>query len=566
MANALPGLARRLVSDNLLDIAQARSAVASAVAAGIPLVSQLVISGTVDSKTIALAAAEEFGVPLLDLAAFDLQQCPVYLIDSRLIKKHHLLPLFRRANRLYVAVSDPGNNAALDEIKFHTGFNVDMVAVEEEKLHAAIITLVDVLPSSAGTDGIKLVTGASDINVEIMATEHLDETSPVTDDAPVVKFVNQILLDAFRQGASDIHFEPYESICRIRFRIDGILRESIRPPVQLSTRITSRLKIMAELDISERRVPQDGRIKVRIPGGRAIDLRVNTMPTLWGEKIVLRILDSNRIRMGIDALGFEIEQKRLFLDALRQQQGLVLVTGPTGSGKSVTLYSGLNLLNIAERNISTIEDPVEINLEGVNQVQVNHRTGVDFATILRALLRQDPDVIMLGEIRDLETADIAIKAAQTGHLVLSTLHTNNASESISRLLNMGVAKFNLASAVKLIIAQRLARKLCRHCKVIVTLPEKVLIAEGFCQTQLQQLTLFRPTGCNHCRNGFVGRIGIYEVVPITDSMSRIIISGADSYQIADQARKAGHIDLRQSALRKVALGKRRFIRSECQRN
>jgi len=553
MSGAMRGLARRLVSDQLIEEAQVLAAINLAADQNIPLVSHLVSSQLVDSRQLAIVAAEEFGAPLLDLDAFDLQHSPEKLVDGKLIKKHGVLPLFRRPNRLFLAVSDPANIEALNEIKFHTGLNVDAIVVEEMKLATAIGQLLKQDEEKFGDAEQHNDIALDDLDIIDLKEEEKEEASMV-DETPIVRFVNKTLLDAIRSGASDIHIEPYETAYRVRFRTDGILHEVTRPPINIAGRIASRIKIMSQMDISERRVPQDGRIKMKVSKTRAIDFRVNTLPTLWGEKIVLRILDPSSAQMGIDALGYEDDQKELYMKALHQHQGLILVTGPTGSGKTVSLYTGLNILNTNERNISTAEDPVEINLEGVNQVPVNNKIGLDFAAALRAFLRQDPDVVMVGEIRDLETAEIAIKAAQTGHMVLSTLHTNSAPETLTRLRNMGISAFNLATSVSLIIAQRLARRLCRHCKEKTEIPEKILKEQGFKEEELDDLLLFKAVGCDNCKAGYKGRVGIYEVVPITDNMSRIIMEDGNSIQIADQAQKEGFNSLRQSALQKVAQG------------
>lgn len=554
MSPLIGGLARRLVSENLIDESVAIAAIKDAAEEQQPFVSRLVANNILGGDAIAVAAAQEFGVPLLDLDSFDTSYIPLKLVDTKLIKKHNVLPLFRRANRLHLAVSDPGNLTAFDEIKFHTGINNDVIVVEEEKLAAAIAQYI--VDEEANEGSIAQLDDAAldELNVETLPAKAEEEEVSTADETPIVKFVNKVLLDAIRTGASDIHIEPYEKAYRVRFRTDGILHEVTRPPINIAGRIASRVKIMSQMDISEKRMPQDGRIKMKISKNRAIDFRVNTLPTLWGEKIVLRILDPSSAQMGIDALGYENLQKEQFLKALHQHQGLILVTGPTGSGKTVSLYTGLNILNTPERNISTAEDPVEINLEGINQVPVNSKIGLDFSAALRAFLRQDPDVVMVGEIRDLETAEIAIKASQTGHMVLSTLHTNSAPETLTRLRNMGIPAFNLATSVSLIIAQRLARRLCNHCKDTAELPEKVLLEEGFKQSQLSSLKLFRAVGCDKCNEGYKGRVGIYEVVPITDAMARIIMDDGNSIEIADQAQKEGFNNLRQSALLKVGQG------------
>jgi len=555
MVNTVSGLAKRLIQDGILNQTQAEDALRAARKDKIPFVSHLVKDKICSSWKIAIAASEEFGAPVMDLAAFDTHYCPQNLVDPRLLQKHRVMPLFKRGNRLYLAVSDPTDIKAFDEIKFHTGLNIDVIVVDENLLSLAIIKLIDEIEGGQNLLGSFDDADLENLEIDQSKQEREDkETTDLTDEAPIVRFVNKILLDAIKLGVSDIHVEPYEKSYRIRYRTDGILRDAAKPPLQLATRISSRLKIMSQMDISERRLPQDGRIKMKLSPTRAIDFRVNTLPTLWGEKVVLRILDPSSAQMGIDALGYEEDQKEFYMTALSQSQGLILVTGPTGSGKTVSLYTGLNILNTEERNISTAEDPVEINLEGVNQVPVNARIGLSFAAALRAFLRQDPDIIMVGEIRDLETAEIAIKAAQTGHLVLSTLHTNSAPETLTRLRNMGIPSFNLATSVTLIIAQRLARRLCSHCKKAVHIPEAALLEIGFTPAQILEAQLFQPVGCDKCTEGYKGRVGIYEVVPVTDGISRIIMEDGNSIQIADQARKEGFNSLRQSALVKVSKG------------
>jgi type IV pilus assembly protein PilB len=554
MSVNIGGLARRLVSDLLIDESQAVAATDTANKLNIPFVTHIVANGLLDEQSIAVAAADEFGVPMLDLLAFDLQNCPQQLVDIKLLKRHKILPLYRRKSSLYLAVSDPGNIAALNEIKFHTGLNVEVIVVEDEKLGTAITTLGQRQEKSyAAVHGLENVDLQS-IEIDSAQKEESEEQLIGVDETPLVRFINSLLLDAFKAGASDIHFEPYEKTYRVRFRIDGVLHEITRPPIKLTGRLASRIKIMSQLDITEKRLPQDGRIRIKLSKNRRVDLRVNTLPTLWGEKIVLRILDPKITSLDIETLGLEKRQKQHYLQALTRHQGLILVTGPTGSGKTVSLYSGLNILNTSERNISTVEDPVEINIEGINQVSVNCRIGLGFATALRAFLRQDPDIVMVGEIRDLETAEIAVRAAQTGHLVLSTLHTLNAVATISRLRSMGIPAFNLANTISLIIAQRLARRLCEHCKESVELPENSLLGEGFKRQQLPNLQLFRAVGCSLCREGYKGRVGFYEVVPISASLSRIIMGNGDSIQLAEQAKMEGLLNLRESALLKVGLG------------
>lgn len=496
--------------------------------------------------------ARDFGVPLLDLDALDLALCPEQVIDLKLIRKHRVLPISRRGNRLLIAISNPADNSCMSDIKFHTGMLIDVVLASADQLQRAVSGFTARQESSQ-----PLLQDWKQSQLELVQLEPalpLEADDSAVDEAPIVRFVNKLFLDAIRGDASDIHIEPYESSYRVRFRIDGVLREITRPPIRLAGRIAARIKVMAQLDISERRVPQDGRIRIRPARHRTIDFRVNILPTLWGEKIALRLLDPGNASLGIDALGFTLDQKLLYLKELQRAQGLILVTGPTGSGKSVTLYTGLNILNSAERNIATAEDPVELNIDGVNQVCVNGKSGFDFAAALRAFLRQDPDVIMVGEIRDLETADTALKAAQTGHLVLSTLHTNGAIETISRLLDMGVASYNLASSVSLIIAQRLARRLCPHCKECVSVSEKLLEETGFQTGQVAGNRLFRASACDKCRNGYRGRIGIFEVVPISACLSRAIMSGASPDQLAQLLRAAGFQSLRESALALVAKG------------
>ncbi len=550
----LSGLARRLVQDDLLDESSAGRALDEARKKRIPFVTYLVEHKVAVSSAIAWSAAQEFGVPVLDISAMDLEHAPVKLVDEKLIRQHRALPLFKRGNRLYVAVSDPTNLQALDEIKFHTGVNTDPILVEDDKLAKAIDRALE-----ANEQPMDQMLDEDLDNLSIEGGDDLDRQEAVSesdaDDTPVVRFVNKVLLDAINKGASDIHIEPYEHKFRVRFRQDGILNEVANPPVTLATRVVARLKVMSRMDIAERRVPQDGRIKMTLSKNRAIDFRVNTCPTLFGEKVVLRILDPTSAKFGIDALGYEDHQKQLFMEAIHKPYGMVLVTGPTGSGKTVSLYTGLNILNTTDRNISTVEDPVEINLPGVNQVSMNPKTGMTFAAALRAFLRQDPDIIMVGEIRDLETAEIAIKAAQTGHLVLSTLHTNDAPQTLSRLVNMGVAPYNIASAVNLIIAQRLARRLCNNCKKPHEgIPHEALLKEGFTEEEIPRVTIYAPVGCDQCTNGYKGRVGIYQVMQVSEEMGRIIMEGGNAMQLAKQAAAEGIPDLRRSGLNKVAEG------------
>ncbi|UUW71678.1 type IV-A pilus assembly ATPase PilB [Pseudomonas oryzihabitans] len=545
----LSGLARQLVDAQLLAEAAAQQAVVKAKQAKVPLVTYLVQQRLVQSRPLAELAAQEFGVPFLDLSAIDKEQLPKDIVNEKLMQQHHFLPLSKRGNKLFIALSDPTNQQAINDVSFGSKLAVEVVLVEDDKLHQAIERYLD-----TGTGGLDL--GDIDLDLETDGSERPQEAVAGTDadDAPVVKFVNKMLLDAIKKGSSDLHFEPYEKMYRVRFRTDGVLHEAARPPVQLVSRISARLKVMSNMDISERRKPQDGRVKLKVSKTKSIDFRVNTLPTLWGEKIVMRILDSSSAQMGIDALGYEDAQKELYLQALKQPQGMILVTGPTGSGKTVSLYTGLNILNTEDINISTAEDPVEINLEGINQVNVNPRQGLDFSQALRAFLRQDPDVIMVGEIRDLETAEIAIKAAQTGHMVMSTLHTNSAAETLTRLRNMGVPAFNLATSVNLIIAQRLARKLCNKCKRIHEVPREALLAEGFREEEIGSFTLYQPIGCEDCNAGYRGRVGIYEVVKVTPALQQMIMEEGNSIEIAARMRKEGFNDLRRSGLVKAMQG------------
>ncbi len=552
------GLARKLVLDGLLDQATAEQAIKAVQEERIPLISYIVQKDLVSAIDIARSNSELFGIPFMDIETLDFENIPQDVIAEKnirkLIGKHRFFPLFKRGNRLFIGVSDPTNEKVFEELRFNSKLNVEPILVEEDKLSNAIDKLFEGSNQPLGNlddeEFGDLETGSPDDD------DHEDEEEVKEADAPVVKFVNKMLLSAIKQGASDLHFEPYEKSYRIRFRIDGIMQVAFEPPISLAAKLASRLKIMSSMDISERRKPQDGRIKLKISKHKAIDFRVNTLPTLWGEKIVLRILDPSSAKMGIDALGYEEDQKEMYLRALEQPQGMILVTGPTGSGKTVSLYTGLNLLNTVERNISTAEDPVEINLEGINQVNVNPKQGLDFSEALRAFLRQDPDVIMVGEIRDLETANIAIKAAQTGHMVMSTLHTNSAAETLTRMLNMGVPAFNLATSVNLIIAQRLARRLCNNCKERMDIPREAMLQQGFTEDQLEGAVIYAPNlqGCNKCNRGYKGRVGIYEVVEITQGLSRIIMEEGNAIQIADQAQKEGFRSLRQSGLIKALQG------------
>ena len=553
MTTVMGGLARRLVSEGLISEDEAMAANKNASKEKKGLVPYLVENDLVNSKKIAAIAADEFGSPIFDLDSYDFELFPRELVATNLIITHHAIPLIKRGTRLFIAVSDPTNLVAIDEIKFHTGLSIEAVLVDEARLQAAIEQVTDDTGSTFDDfddDGLD--------DLDVVDTNAKEEDSGSgdnnVDDAPVVRFINQMLLNAIKKGASDLHFEPYEKSYRVRFRIDGVLQNMAKPPVGLGPKMAARLKVMSNLDISERRVPQDGRIKLKVSKSKAIDFRVNTLPTLFGEKIVMRILDPSSAKMGIDALGYEENQKSMYLDALEKPQGMILVTGPTGSGKTVSLYTGLNILNREGINISTAEDPVEINLEGINQVNVNSKVGLDFAAALRSFLRQDPDIIMVGEIRDLETASIAIKAAQTGHMVMSTLHTNSAAETLTRMLNMGVPSFNLATTINLIIAQRLARRLCSKCKKPAEIPADVLQKEGFTPEMAKSATIYSPVGCDSCNKGYKGRVGIYEVVRITPAVSKIIMEEGNALDLNKQFVKEGFNSLRMSGLVKAASG------------
>ena len=521
------------------------------------VVTQLVTSGAAKARDIAVAASNEFGVPLFDLDAIALDLDTVRLVNDKLLAKHRVLPLFRRGKRLFLAVADPTNLHAIDEIKFQTSLGIEAIVVEDDKLQKAIDKAIEQVDNQ-----ISALSEEEGMDLDSLETvggeEELDDKGATRDDvedAPIVRFVNKVMLDAIRRGASDIHFEPYEKIYRVRLRMDGVLKEIAQPPVALAGKLAARLKVMSRLDIAERRIPQDGRIKMKLSKNRAIDFRLSTCPTLFGEKIVLRILDPAQAALGIDSLGYEPFQKELYEKYLAKPQGMILVTGPTGSGKTVSLYTGLNILNREDTNISTAEDPAEINLPGVNQVNVNPKVGLTFAAAMRAFLRQDPDVIMVGEIRDLETAEIAIKAAQTGHLVMSTLHTNDAPQTLTRLVDMGVKPYAIATSVSLIIAQRLARRLCSHCKQPIDVPAEALLKEGFQEADVAAgLKIFGPKGCESCTDGYKGRVGIYQVLPITESIARIILALGSAVDIGSQAAKEGVWDLRRSGLEKVKAG------------
>ncbi|XGA78679.1 type IV-A pilus assembly ATPase PilB [Halomonas sp. CH40] len=554
----LRGIAQRLVKHGLLSNGQAINAEAAAVSQDISILRHVIDNGLVKPNDAATAAGWEYGLPVIDLDAVRISSLPpVADYPVRMLRQLTVLPLMRHGHRLTVAVPYPATLTELDELQFATGFSVEGVLAPIDQLRGA---LEDYLAQNEASmmdelDGVDDAVSALNFSqADDPADVPLDELDVESDDAPIVKFVNKILLDAIRRGASDIHFEPYESQFRVRFRVDGMLIEIARPPFTMRNRIAARLKIMARMDISERRLPQDGAMKLQLSRSRALDFRVNTLPTVYGEKIVMRLLDPAAAQMGIDHLGFTETQRQYYEKALEQPQGIILVTGPTGSGKTVSLYTGINILNQTKRNICTAEDPVEIKVPGINQVNVLPKIGLDFAHALRAFLRQDPDVIMVGEIRDLETADIAIKASQTGHLVLSTVHTNSAAETLTRLSNMGVTAFNIASAVSLIIAQRLARKLCNNCKTPIEIPEQALRHEGFSDEQIAKATLYTANGCKQCTQGYKGRTGIYEVVPINDALSELIMRDANSIDIDRQMRLEGHFNLRTSGLMKVMDG------------
>ncbi len=550
----LAGLPRRLVQDGLITEERLIEAVGDAKKQKLPLVAYLVNEDLANARAIAVAASHEFGVPLLDLDAIDIDLDVIRAVDQKLVNKHRVLPLVRRGQRLFLGIADPTNLQAIDDVKFQTTLRIDPVVVEHDKLEERIVKAIEAVDTTMGD----LEDDDFDLeNLDITSDEDEQEVIARADieDAPVVRFVNKILLDAIKRGASDVHFEPYEKYFRVRTRLDGVLSEVAQPPVALATKVCARLKVMSRMDIAERRVPQDGRIKMRLSKNRSIDFRVNSCPTLHGEKVVLRILDSAAAQLGIDVLGYEPNQKDLYEKHLMKPYGMILVTGPTGSGKTVSLYTGLNILNTEDRNISTAEDPCEINLPGVNQVNVNPKVGLTFASALKAFLRQDPDIIMVGEIRDLETAEIAIKAAQTGHLVLSTLHTNDAPRTLTRLVDMGVKPYAIATSVSLIIAQRLARKLCDNCKETRDVPREALEKEGFETEDFDSgITIFGPKGCKSCNDGYKGRVGIFQVMEVSETMGRIIMEGGNALQIADQAAIEGVIDLRRAGLNKVKDG------------
>ncbi|WP_298626949.1 type IV-A pilus assembly ATPase PilB [uncultured Legionella sp.] len=552
----LQGIGQLLVLEKLLEKSNAINYYKSAAAEKISLIQYLVKNKILTAEQIALTAAQNFGVPMINLDCIDAETIPSSLVNEKLIRRHAMVPLFTRGSNLYLATDDPSKQSSLKEIQFHTGLNTHAIVVETDKLTLLIEHLLTVKESQGLSDYVDDSNELDGLEISADDEEHDGEaSSSVTDDAPIVKFVNKILLDAIKQGASDIHFEPYEREYRIRYRQDGILHEVATPPASLSSRITARIKVMSCLDISERRIPQDGGFKMKISKTRSIDFRVSTCPTSSGEKVVMRVLDPGAAKLGIEALGFSTIQRAHFVKAIERPQGMILVTGPTGSGKTVSLYTALNILNTTEVNISTAEDPVEIKVPGINQVNINPKAGLTFSGALRSFLRQDPDIIMVGEIRDLETAEIAIKAAQTGHLVLSTLHTNSAAETLNRLVNMGIPTFNIASSVTIIIAQRLARKLCDGCKQIRDdFTRQGLLELGFQENDLLDLKLYKAVGCNQCTGGYRGRVGLFEVLPMTKSLGQLIMSGGNSLEILKTAQSEGMLTIFESGLEKVKQG------------
>lgn len=545
------GFIRRLVDEGVLSAEDMRTALANAKQEKTDIVAYLVSHHNLSPTTIAETISVEFGEPLFDIGAYDPGQILREDIDEKLITKHRILPIYKNSNVLYVATSNPTNIEATDAIRFATKLNIETVIVEHNKLEKLIEQNFTEESTFDFDDDFDL-----DVDVDTTDPTKEEDEKDKGEEAPIVKYINKLLIDAIRMGASDLHFEPYEKMYRVRYRVDGVLRQIATPPLQLANRLASRLKVMSQMDISEKRVPQDGRIKLKLSKNKAIDFRVNSLPTLFGEKLVLRILDPSSAMLGIDALGYEPEQKELFMEALDKPQGMLLITGPTGSGKTVSLYTGLNILNREDTNISTAEDPVEINLQGINQVNVNNKVGLTFAAALKSFLRQDPDIVMVGEIRDLETAEIAIKAAQTGHMVMSTLHTNSAPETLTRLRNMGVPSFNIATSVNLVIAQRLARRLCSQCKKPADIPKQSLLEMGFTEADLQspEFQIYEPVGCNECREGYKGRVGIYEVMKVTPEISRIIMEDGNAIEIAEASARAGFNNLRRSGLVKVMQG------------
>jgi len=547
------GFNRRLVEEGFISAENMQNAILNAKKANQDIVPFLIDQLKISSLDIAEKISQEFGEPLFDLSTYDSAQIIREGIDEKLITKHRILPIFKRGNLLYVATSNPTNIDAMDAIRFNSKMNIEAIIVEHPKLEKLIEQ------NFAEADSFQFSDDDIDLDLEqedLSNKDDDDDNEQQQDEAPIVKYINKLLIDAIRMGASDLHFEPYEKMYRVRYRVDGVLRQIATPPLQLATRLASRLKVMSQMDISEKRLPQDGRIKLKLSKSKAIDFRVNSLPTLFGEKLVLRILDPSSAMLGIDALGYEPAQKELFMQALDKPQGMLLITGPTGSGKTVSLYTGLNILNREDTNISTAEDPVEINLEGINQVNVNAKVGLTFSAALKSFLRQDPDIVMVGEIRDLETAEIAIKAAQTGHMVMSTLHTNSAPETLTRLRNMGVPSFNIATSVNLVIAQRLARRLCPQCKIPSDIPDLSLLEMGFQEDDLRHpdFHVYQPVGCSECRDGYKGRVGIYEVMKVTPEISKIIMEDGNALEIAAASEKSGFNNLRRSGLMKVMQG------------
>lgn len=552
----LQGLASLLVQEQLLEQEQAMVHQKDATESKVSLQKYLINNEILSAKQIALSVASNFGVPILDLDSIDTESMATHLVSDKLIHKHGLIPLYNRGKQLFVAIDDPSKQASIKEVQFHTGLNTFPIVVESDKLNK----LIEKLISEQESEGLaSYFDETQDVDSLEFSTEEDEEEEDISslsnEDAPIVKFVNRILVEAIKQGASDIHFEPYERSYRIRYRQDGILNQVTTPPVSLANRIAARIKIMSSLDISERRVPQDGRFKMKLSAKRSIDFRVSSCPTVGGEKIVMRILDPNASKLGIASLGFFPKQQELFSKAISRPQGMVLVTGPTGSGKTVTLYSALHILNTLEKNISTAEDPVEIKVSGINQVNIHPKAGLTFSSALRSFLRQDPDIIMVGEIRDLETAEIAIKAAQTGHLVLSTLHTNSAAETLTRLVNMGIPSFNIASSVNLIIAQRLVRKLCEHCKEeLEDVTHQSLLELGFPENEVDEITVYKACGCKQCNQGYRGRLGLFEVLPMSKELGRLIMSEGNSLDILKLAQEEGMLTIYQSGLQKIKEG------------
>ncbi|MEN8990871.1 type IV-A pilus assembly ATPase PilB [Acinetobacter sp. YH12069] len=545
------GFIRRLVDEGHLSAEKMQTALQNSKKAHQDIVPHLIQEYQLSARLIAETISIEFGEPVFDISTYDTSLIIRDEFEDKLITKHRILPIFKHGNLLFVAISNPTNIEAVDAIRFGSKLNTETIIVEHDKLEKLIEQNFAEESTFDFDDDFDL-----DLDSETPDPSQEDEDEATGDEAPIVKYINKLLVDAIRMGASDLHFEPYEKTYRVRYRVDGVLRTITNPPLQLATRLASRLKVMSQMDISEKRIPQDGRIKLKLSKNKAIDFRVNSLPTLFGEKLVLRILDPSSAMLGIDALGYEPDQKELFMQALEKPQGMLLITGPTGSGKTVSLYTGLNILNREDTNISTAEDPVEINLEGINQVNVNNKVGLTFSAALKSFLRQDPDIVMVGEIRDLETAEIAIKAAQTGHMVMSTLHTNSAPETLTRLRNMGVPSFNIATSVNLVIAQRLARRLCSQCKETVEVPKQSLLELGFTEDDLNtpEFQIYQPVGCSECREGYKGRVGIYEVMKVTPEISRIIMEDGNALQIAEASNQAGFNNLRRSGLIKVMQG------------